>query len=100
MKNAVGAAAAVKFYAILAAIGIGQISVSVVVEERHGNTTTPRVCIDALYLKARSTVGLAGRLTVRQLEDVNILVCTHNRLFAEFDGKVTHFLSIILRFPH
>jgi len=45
-----------------------EISVSVVVEERHGNTTTPRVCIDTPYLKARSTVGLAGRLTVRQLE--------------------------------
>ena len=89
-KNAVGATATVEFYTILAAVGISQISVSVVVEERHGNASAPRVGIDALYLTARRTVGLAGRLAVRQLDDVDVFICTHNRLLAEFGCKVTN----------
>jgi len=93
-KNAVGTTAAVEFYTILTTVGIGQISVSVVVEERNGNATAPRVGIDALYLAARRKVGLASRLAIRQLNDVNVFICTHNRLFAEFGCKVTEFPRI------
>ena len=98
-KNTVGPAAAVERYTILATIGIGQISISVVVEERYGNAMTPRVGIDALYFAARRTVGLAGRLTVRQLDNVNVLICTHNRLLAEFGHKDKHFLSFPTHSP-
>lgn len=85
-KNAVGAAAAVESNAVFAAVGIGQVSVSVVVEERHGNATAPRVGIDALYLTARRAVGFAGRLTVWQLDNINVFICAHNRFPLSFDG--------------
>ena len=85
-KNAVGATAAVESNAVFAAVGIGQISVSVVIEERHGNATAPRIGIDALYLTARRTIGFAGRLAVWQLDNINVFICAHNRFPLSFDG--------------
>ena len=85
-KNAVGATAAVESNAVFTAVGIGQISVSVVIEERHGNATAPRIGIDALYLTARRTIGFAGRLAVWQLDNINVFICAHNRFPLSFDG--------------
>ena len=88
MENTIGTGAAVEFHTVFAAVGIGQISVSGIIEEGHGNAALPRVEIDVLNLAASIAVGLAGSLAVGKQDGVYVFVCTHI-LFALIGGKGT-----------
>jgi len=94
-KNTVGTTATVEGNAVFAAVGIGKISVSVVIEERHGNATAPRIGIDAFYLTARRTIGFAGRLAVWQLDNINVFICAHNHFPLSLDGAKLQLFSEI-----
>lgn len=77
-ENAVGTAAAVELDMVFAAIGISQIGVPFIVEERYRNAATPRVNVDVFYLTACCKVGFVGCLPVGQLNVVYVFVCTHS----------------------